>query len=144
MLMHNFGGKWLRCIMGGVQMSNETPAFLDTWWRLRITYWCWWIVYGFGNNEVASIITWSIKECIDLAFSAGVFGWAKPFSCSYCCSRHIWFYDSGRLGRVVDSLNFLLSSGSFNMALSRAKTFARPKKTPALQASIDLPNKRSG
>ena len=28
------------------------------------------------------------------------FGWAKPCSCSYCCSRHLWFYDSGRLGRV--------------------------------------------
>ena len=26
------------------------------------------------------------------------------------------------------------NSESFNMALSRAKTFARPKKTPALQA----------
>ena len=23
-----------------------------------------------------------------------------PCSCSYCCSRHLWFYDSGRLGRV--------------------------------------------
>ena len=31
------------------------------------------------------------------------FGWAKPCSCScswYCFSRHLWFYDSGRLGRV--------------------------------------------
>ena len=28
------------------------------------------------------------------------FGWAKPCLCSYCCSRHLWFYDSGRLGRV--------------------------------------------
>ena len=29
------------------------------------------------------------------------FGWAKPCSCSkYCCSRHLWFYDRGRLGRV--------------------------------------------
>ena len=29
------------------------------------------------------------------------FGWAKPCSCSwYFCSRHLWFYDSGRLGRV--------------------------------------------
>ena len=35
-----------------------------------------------------------------------------------------------------DSPNFLLSSGSFNMALSRAKSLARPKKTPALQATV--------
>ena len=96
-----------------------------------------------------------------LACSAGIFlGWAKPCSCSwYCFSRHLWFYDSGRLGRVeivtltvgarlkvrgrkkergegegrkilfslspplpapFDSPHLLLSSGSFNMALSRA------------------------
>ena len=35
----------------------------------------------------------------------------------------------------LDSLHFLFSSGSFNMALSQAKTFAHPKKTPALQAT---------
>ena len=29
------------------------------------------------------------------------FGWAKTFSCSqYCCSRHLWFCDIRRLGRV--------------------------------------------
>ena len=33
-----------------------------------------------------------------------------------------------------DSPHFLLFLGSFKMALSRAKTFVRPKKTPALQA----------
>ena len=36
------------------------------------------------------------------ACSAGVFWvieWAKACSCSYCCSRHLWFYDRGRLGR---------------------------------------------
>ena len=87
------------------------------------------------------------------------FGWAKPCSCSWhLCSRDLWFYDSGRLGRVeivtptvgarakegngggegekkntafsllspcplsapFDSPHLLLSSGSFNMALSRA------------------------
>ena len=37
---------------------------------------------------------------------------------------------------------FLLSSGSFNMALSRAKTFAHPKKTPALQVSHHDTDKR--
>ena len=35
-----------------------------------------------------------------------------------------------------NSPHFLLSSVSLNMALSRAKTFARPKKTPALQAIL--------
>ena len=35
-----------------------------------------------------------------------------------------------------DSPHFLLSSGSFNMALSRARLLARPKKTPALQATV--------
>ena len=82
-------------------------------------------------------------------------GWAKPCSCSYWCSRHLRFYDSGRLGRVeivtlgvsarakegspvpapFGSPHFLLSSGSFNMALSLTKTFARRKKTPSLQAT---------
>lgn len=33
-----------------------------------------------------------------------------------------------------DSPHFLLFLGSFKMALSRGKTFVRPKKTPALQA----------
>ena len=28
------------------------------------------------------------------------FGWAKPCSCSHCCSRHLWSHDSLRLGRV--------------------------------------------
>ena len=40
-----------------------------------------------------------------------------------------------------DLPHLILSSGSFNMALSRAKTFARPKKTPALQASHHDTNK---
>ena len=42
------------------------PAFLDTSWRLRTTYWRQWIVCGFGNNEVAAVITWRDKECIDI------------------------------------------------------------------------------
>ena len=45
------------------------------------------------------------------------FGWAKPCSCSHCCSRHLWFYDSGRLVRrrkkeSGDPPLFLLSSVS--------------------------------
>ena len=39
-----------------------------------------------------------------------------------------------KLGRE-EIVSFLLSSGSFNMALSRAKTLAHPKKTPALQVT---------
>ena len=80
------------------------------------------------------------------------FGWAKPCSCSHCCSRHLWFYDSGRLGRVeIVTLRVGAKAKEgkgglapfpplfgFNMALSRGKTFARPKKTPALQATWDI------
>ena len=108
------------------------------------------------------------------------FGWEKPCSCSYCCSRHLWFYDRGRLGRVevvtlrigarakegkggggeekkyavFPSLSpppsrslwhvpFPPLFGSFNMALSRAKPFARPKKTPALQATTETATRTS-
>ena len=40
---------------------------------------------------------------------------------------------------TFDSPHFLLALfWSFNMALSRAKTFARPKRTPALQAMFCL------
>ena len=86
------------------------------------------------------------------------FGWAKPCSCSYCCSRHLLFYDSGRLGRVEivtlrvgvrakegegkGRTHFPLSQGGFNMAFSRAKTFARPKKTPVLQATLNKVEKK--
>ena len=49
--------------------------------------------------------------------------------------------DSPPLPTPFDLPHFLLSSGSFNMALSRAKTFARPKKTPALQTSHHDTNK---
>ena len=88
------------------------------------------------------------------------FGWAKACSCSYCCSRHFWFYDRGRLGRVeILTLKnpqvplwvpLVRREGARphhrslwlspfpplfgSTALLRAKTFARPKKTPVLQA----------
>ena len=52
---------------------------------------------------------------------------------NYSCSLHLWFYDSGRLRREEAPFPPLL--GKFQQALSRAKTFARPKKTPALQAN---------
>ena len=60
------------------------------------------------------------------------FGQAKACLCSCCCSCHLWFYDKGRLGRRPISSSLL----EFHVALSRAKIFACPKKTPALQASL--------
>ena len=62
-------------------------------------------------------------------------------------SHHRWFYDRGRLGRVeIVTLSVGVRAkkgegfpplfGSFNMALSRLKPFARLMKTPALQANI--------
>ena len=63
---------------------------------------------------------------------------------SYCCNRHLWCYDGGRLGRVKTvTLNLtplLLTRPIFSSILEFhhgafvSKTFARPKKTPALQA----------
>ena len=95
-----------------------------------------------------------------VACSAGVF-WVGETLFVFvfvCCSHHLWFLMTVKerrknsllfspppiprpLPAPFDSPDFLLSSGSFNMALSRAKTFARPKKTPALQASHHDTNK---
>ena len=47
--------------------------------------------------------------------------------------RRFSVLSSRPLPAPFDSPHFL-SLGSFKMAASRAKTFARPKKTPALQA----------
>ena len=77
------------------------------------------------------------------------FGRAKAAClCSYCCNRHLC-YDGGRLERVkIVTLrvgarakegkrggpffpSFRVSTCAF-----ASKTFARPKKTPALQATI--------
>ena len=79
----------------------------------------------------------------------------------YCCGPHFWFYDRGRLGRVEIvtlrvgaraplkstplkaspppsplPLTRPISSSlrEFQHGASRTKTFAHPKKTPALQA----------
>ena len=41
------------------------PAFLDSSWRLHITYWRRWIA-GLEVTRSASVITWSDKECIDI------------------------------------------------------------------------------
>ena len=49
------------------------------------------------------------------------FGWAKPCSCSYCCSRHLSFYDS-------DSPHFLLSSVSTWRFLEEKHLRARRKR----------------
>ena len=105
-----------------------------------------------------------------VACSAGVF-WVNEclFIVSLRWSRHLWFYDRGRLGESRNMIvtlrvgvrakkgegggeerkNISLLSprpfpwlaplpplfGSFNMALSRLKPFARTMNTPALQAS---------
>ena len=56
------------------------------------------------------------------------FGWAKPCSCSwYCCSRHLWFYDSGRLGRVE----------IVTLTVGARANFA-PKENASLQATSKM------
>ena len=72
------------------------------------------------------------------------FGRAKAAClCSYCCNRHLWFYDGGRLGRVnivtlrvgANLKHFHLSSGVSTWRFHEQKhCMARPKETPALQA----------
>ena len=83
------------------------------------------------------------------------FGWAKAFSCLFCCSPYFWLYDKGRLvrvgiaalsvgarlkerrwggggeeeGRKIWLAPFPPRFLSFKMVLSQAKTFVRPKKT---------------
>ena len=83
------------------------------------------------------------------------FGWAKVFSCLFCCSPYFWLYDKGRLvrvgiaalrvgarlkerkeggggeeeGRKIRLAPFPPLFLSFKMVLSQAKTFVRPKKT---------------
>ena len=76
--------------------------------------------YSYG---VIQALAYSGDRHSKLACSAGVFWTAKTAcSCSCCCSRYLWFYNSGRLGRVevatlrvgADSPYFLLSFGVSN------------------------------
>ena len=72
----------------------------------------------------------NIPSC--LACSAGVFWVGESLLIgSLRWSRHLWFYDRGRLGRVViltlTVAPFPPLFGSFNMALSRLKPFARAR-----------------
>ena len=58
--------------------------------------------------------------------------------CSYCCNRHLRCYDGGRLGSPIFS-----SLLEFQHCAFASKTFARPMKTPALQAikgQVQAPN----
>ena len=76
------------------------------------------------------------------------FGRAKAAClCSYCCNRRLC-YDGGRLGRVKivtlrvgagakegEGEGIFLPSFRVSTCAFASKTFARPKKTPALQAT---------
>ena len=71
-----------------------------------------------SNNDTAK----------SLACSAGVFWVGKSLLIgSLRWSRHLWFYDRGRLGRVVILTLTVGVRASFNMALSRLKPFARAR-----------------
>ena len=70
------------------------------------------------------------------------FGRAKAAClCSYCCNRHLC-YDGERLGRVkIPALFYsphFLPSFRVSTSAFASKTFACPKKTPALQASFGV------
>ena len=93
--------------------------------------------YSYG---VIQALAYSGDRHSKLACSAGVFWTAKTAcSCSCCCSRYLWFYDSGRLGRVEvatlrEPLGWVLTRpfpplfSSLKRVLSRTKTSARPRK----------------
>ena len=101
---------------------------------------------GFGGDEISTQFLAQPRsdKYIVLACSAAYFGRAKAAClCSYCCNHHLC-YDGGRLGRVkIVTLRvgarakkgppplFRVSTCAF-----ASKTFAHPKKTPALQANI--------
>ena len=88
------------------------------------------IFFPFFLSDGRNII--GLHIVVAAACSVGVFWAAKAYSSLYFFSYHLWFYDKGRLGDAPYPPLFW----SFNMALSRAKTFACSKKTLALQASL--------
>ena len=100
----------------GAQFSNCTqrPAYIFSF------------LFSDGRNIIG------LHIAVAAACSVGVFWAAKAYSSLYFFSYHLWFYDKGRLGDAPFPPLFW----TFNMALSRAKTFACPKKTLALQASL--------
>ena len=60
--MHNLGGQ-MKVYYGRCANVEWAPAFLD----MKIAYHLLTSMdWKFGNNEVASVITWSDKECIDI------------------------------------------------------------------------------
>ena len=101
---------------------------------------------GFGVTKFSPSFLHSLVLTSTLCLPAvqAYFGRAKAAClCSYCCNRHLC-YDGGRLGRVkIVTLRvearakegppplFQVSTCAF-----ASKTFAHPKKTPALQANI--------
>ena len=97
------------------------------------------------------------RKQVQIAGSTGFFFWGgggvggrgvkAAGLCSYCCSRTLWFYDGGRLGGVeieVSSTSLWFTQFLFNMTFSRAKTFMRLKKTPALQAKVQKKKRFNG
>ena len=107
--------------------------------------------YSYG---VIQALAYSGDRHSKLACSAGVFWAAKTAcSCSCCCSRYLWFYDSGRLGRVEiatlrEPLGWVLTrpiSSSlleFQTGAFASKNIRAPaKKTPALQSYSKLTHK---
>ena len=107
--------------------------------------------YSYG---VIQALAYSGDRHSKLACSAGVFWTAKTAcSCSCCCSRYLWFYDSGRLGRVEvatlrEPLGWVLtrpiSSSLFESqtgAFANKNIRAPAKRTPVLQAYSKLTHK---
>ena len=45
----------------------------------------------------------ALYEYLRYSLHCGRILWAKPCSCSHCCSCHLWFYDSGRFGESRNS-----------------------------------------
>lgn len=110
----------LHCVTTGKKWSTVFKLYAKTCLYFFLFF------FSDGRNIIGLHIT------VASACSVGVFWAVKAYSSLYFCSYHLWFYDKGRLGDA----SFLPLFWSFNMALSRAKTFACPKKTLALQASL--------
>ena len=103
-----------RCFFFSSHLFALSPRDLNAWNRL---------VEKGGNQRLCNNFTvngatfWTITQlfirqgvnkagfsplsCLVLLSQRWYFGRAKaPCLCWYCCNRHLWFYDGGRLGRV--------------------------------------------
>ena len=76
----------LRTEFSSRQQRNPLAPSCQTWLSLH-TVW-------FYQHEATKA-----RWCLIMHKPAvhAYFGLAKACSCSYCCSRHLWFYDRGRL-----------------------------------------------